>query len=137
MAVIVINTGLSTAVAAMLVIVTLLIWPHLEIFTIPYAAICPLYCNTILANLNSRAYMRPKTSSSFIMPPPTSVMEMNRRDRFTTESNGVVYPLSIFVETTTETDRAVQQEGDDDVSHQEQRSTSLSDKGVFEGGLAL
>ncbi|KIJ43333.1 hypothetical protein M422DRAFT_253537 [Sphaerobolus stellatus SS14] len=81
--------------------------------------------------------MRPRTSSSFVIPPPTSVMEMNRRDRFTTESNGVVYPLSIFVETTTETDRAVQQEGGEDVSQKERRSTSLSDKGVFEGGLAL
>ncbi|KIJ35609.1 hypothetical protein M422DRAFT_262205 [Sphaerobolus stellatus SS14] len=134
MAFIIINTGLSTAVTAILVIVTLIIWPRLEIFTIPYAVICPLYCNTILANLNSRAYMRSKTRSSFMIP-SSSGTNIMRRDMSRADNAGNVYPLSIFIETSMATDYPIQIEVEDEDSLKEHRSNAPADKDTCEGSV--
>ena len=75
MTIVVVNTGVITAIFGILTIVTvrrlpsssraysntvpkLVTLPNTEIYTAAYFPICPLYCNTILANLNVRAYLR-------------------------------------------------------------------------------
>lgn len=40
-------------------------WPQIQIYVSLYFILCPLYCNTLLANLNARAYIR---GESFTTP---------------------------------------------------------------------
>jgi len=58
LSVVIINTGLWTALVALFIILTLVIWPQIQIYVSLYFIVCPLYCNTLLANLNSREYVR-------------------------------------------------------------------------------
>jgi len=86
----VVNTGVITAIFGLLTLFTvcrlslvrtpqedsdaipkLVALPDTQIYTAAYFPICPLYCNTILANLNVRAYLR---SQGPIMELPLSPM---------------------------------------------------------------
>jgi len=53
-----VNTGLWTAVTGILVVALLLAQPENLIWTSPYVALSSLYCNTMLANLNAREFIR-------------------------------------------------------------------------------
>ncbi|KAF7309946.1 hypothetical protein MIND_00367200 [Mycena indigotica] len=53
-----INTGLWTSLCALFVIITMVAFPLKEAWIGLYLMICPLYCNTVLANLNGRNYIR-------------------------------------------------------------------------------
>ncbi|KAJ6569448.1 hypothetical protein B0H19DRAFT_1135515 [Mycena capillaripes] len=58
LAVLVINTGIWTALVALFIIITMVVWPTIQIYVSLYFVLCPLYCNTLLANLNAREYVR-------------------------------------------------------------------------------
>ncbi|KAL7282719.1 hypothetical protein ACG7TL_004193 [Trametes sanguinea] len=53
-----INTGVWTALCALFTIITLAAYPNIQIYVSLNLVICPLYCNTLLANLNARGYIR-------------------------------------------------------------------------------
>jgi hypothetical protein len=53
------NSGIWTALVALSVAITLAAVPLPDlIFPAVYTMLCPLYCNTVLANLNSRKYLK-------------------------------------------------------------------------------
>jgi len=60
LSVLVINTGLWPALVALFVIITMVVWPTIQIYVSLYFVLCPLYCNTLLANLNAREFVRGK-----------------------------------------------------------------------------
>ncbi|KAI0371486.1 hypothetical protein BV20DRAFT_1120534 [Pilatotrama ljubarskyi] len=53
-----INTGVWTALCALFIIITMAAYPNIQVYLSLYFVICPLYCNTLLANLNARGYIR-------------------------------------------------------------------------------
>jgi len=53
-----INTGLWTAVFALLAVIVLQIYPGNVIYVVFAVPLCSVYCNTLLANLNARGYIR-------------------------------------------------------------------------------
>jgi len=53
-----VNTGLSSALFAFLSVILLVVYPTNLIFTALYYPLCTVYCNTILASLNVRSYVR-------------------------------------------------------------------------------
>ncbi|KAI9567068.1 hypothetical protein HD554DRAFT_2270467 [Boletus coccyginus] len=53
-----VNTGTWTAMFAFLSLILLHVFPSNMIYTVFVTPICPIYCNTLLANLNARAYIR-------------------------------------------------------------------------------
>ncbi|KAF8157311.1 hypothetical protein K438DRAFT_1861700 [Mycena galopus ATCC 62051] len=53
-----INTGLWTSLCAIFVIITMVAFPNNFAWVGLYLMICPLYCNTVFANLNGRSYIR-------------------------------------------------------------------------------
>jgi len=57
-AVLTVNTGAWTALCSLFTIITISAFPTSPAFTAVAFLICPLYCNTLLANLNSRGYIR-------------------------------------------------------------------------------
>ncbi|KAJ6498095.1 hypothetical protein C8R47DRAFT_1317885 [Mycena vitilis] len=58
LSVVVVNTGVWTALVALFIIVTMVVWPTIQIYVSLYFVLCPLYCNTLLANLNARQFIR-------------------------------------------------------------------------------
>jgi len=52
-----VNTGIWTAICSLFTIITLTAFPTSPAFTAVAFLICPLYCNTLLANLNCRGYV--------------------------------------------------------------------------------
>ncbi|KAJ6620260.1 hypothetical protein B0H10DRAFT_2022003 [Mycena sp. CBHHK59/15] len=60
LSVLVVNTGLWTALVALFIIITMVVWPAIQIYVSLYFVLCPLYCNTLLANLNAREFVRGK-----------------------------------------------------------------------------
>jgi len=52
------NSGLVTMIAALLTIIFIRVSPNTLIFGLFYWLIAPLYCNSVLANLNSRDFVR-------------------------------------------------------------------------------
>ncbi|PIL37556.1 hypothetical protein GSI_01250 [Ganoderma sinense ZZ0214-1] len=54
----VINTGVWTALCALFTIITLAAYPNVQIYVSLNFVVCPLYCNTLLANLNARGFIR-------------------------------------------------------------------------------
>ncbi|RDB26027.1 hypothetical protein Hypma_006346 [Hypsizygus marmoreus] len=52
-----VNTGVWTAICSLFTIITLSAFPSSPAFTAVAFLICPLYCNTLLANLNCRGYV--------------------------------------------------------------------------------
>ncbi|KAN0088218.1 hypothetical protein V8E55_005275 [Tylopilus felleus] len=53
-----VNTGIWTATFALLSIILLHLFPSNMIYAVFSFPICSVYCNTLLANLNGRAYLR-------------------------------------------------------------------------------
>ncbi|KAJ8489274.1 hypothetical protein ONZ51_g3031 [Trametes cubensis] len=53
-----VNTGLWTSLCALFTIITMAAYPNIQTYVSLYLVICPLYCNTLLANLNARGYIR-------------------------------------------------------------------------------
>ncbi|EIW61539.1 uncharacterized protein TRAVEDRAFT_69872 [Trametes versicolor FP-101664 SS1] len=53
-----INTGMWTSMCALFVIITMAAYPQIQTYVALYLVVCPLYCNTLLANLNGRSYIR-------------------------------------------------------------------------------
>ncbi|KIJ64820.1 hypothetical protein HYDPIDRAFT_28180 [Hydnomerulius pinastri MD-312] len=91
------NSGLWTAVLALLSTVLLVALPSTEIvYAGVYYPLCTLYCNTLLANLNVRSYLRGDDHAYRLPAPPSS-------DRSTGRTNS--FPvLNIAVETSELTD---------------------------------
>ncbi|THU91396.1 hypothetical protein K435DRAFT_968222 [Dendrothele bispora CBS 962.96] len=58
MTVLTINTGVWTAIVSLLTMILLVALPEDPAFTAVSFLMGPLYCNTLLANLNSRGYLR-------------------------------------------------------------------------------
>lgn len=57
-----VNTGSWTALFALLSIIFMHIYPMKMISTVFAIPLCPIYCNTVLANLNARQYIRNTTT---------------------------------------------------------------------------
>jgi len=53
-----VNTGLSSALFAFLSVILLVIFPTDLIFAALYYPLCTVYCNTLLASLNARSFVR-------------------------------------------------------------------------------
>jgi hypothetical protein len=53
-----VNTGLSSTLFALLFLILFLIYPTDLICTALYYPLCTVYCNTLLANLNVRSFVR-------------------------------------------------------------------------------
>ncbi|KAN0088217.1 hypothetical protein V8E55_005274 [Tylopilus felleus] len=53
-----VNTGTWTATFALLSVIFLHVFPSSLIYGVFAIPVCPIYCNTLLANLNARAYLR-------------------------------------------------------------------------------
>ncbi|KAF7357610.1 hypothetical protein MSAN_01357400 [Mycena sanguinolenta] len=112
LSVLVVNTGLWTALVALFIIITasllafhqleyepfrqMVQWPTIQIYVSLYFVLCPLYCNTLLANLNARKFIRgdnlhePRTvsdSNTF-----TLGRRMNKVDTGTMESGADTHP---------------------------------------------
>jgi len=68
--VVVVNTGFLTTVATLLTIVLLKVKPNTLIYAFFNFLISPLYCNSVMANLNSRDYIRGPPAAT------TSAMEL-------------------------------------------------------------
>ncbi|KAF9230599.1 hypothetical protein BU15DRAFT_69060 [Melanogaster broomeanus] len=76
------NTGLWTAILALLSIILLVSLPSTEtLYTGFYYPICSLYCNTLLANLNIRPYLR---GGEQVYPFPVAPTSTNRSTAPTT-----------------------------------------------------
>jgi len=59
------NSGLWTALVATATVITILAIPLPGlIFPALYTLLCPLYCNTVLANLNSRKFLQQSTANA-------------------------------------------------------------------------
>jgi len=56
--VVTVNTGLWTGVVALLIVILSTAYPNDIYYAWPSYVLSPLYCNTLLANLNSRKYIR-------------------------------------------------------------------------------
>ncbi|KIJ67376.1 hypothetical protein HYDPIDRAFT_25836 [Hydnomerulius pinastri MD-312] len=64
-----INTGMWTALFAIVAVIAMLVFKNTFIYAAVYFPLCPLYCNTVLANLNAREVIkqfRPADSMSFL-----------------------------------------------------------------------
>ncbi|KAI9567758.1 hypothetical protein HD554DRAFT_946310 [Boletus coccyginus] len=69
-----VNTGLSSALFALLAVTLLVIYPTDLIFTALYYPLCTVYCNTLLASLNSRSFVRDGIGETQ-KPEPTTTIE--------------------------------------------------------------
>ncbi|KAH7917972.1 hypothetical protein BV22DRAFT_1042060 [Leucogyrophana mollusca] len=58
-----INSGSWTAIFALLMIILYTVFPSNLIYVVGYFPVSSIYCNTLLANLNARAYIRGESSS--------------------------------------------------------------------------
>ncbi|KAH7921854.1 hypothetical protein BV22DRAFT_1131940 [Leucogyrophana mollusca] len=52
-----INTGIWTALFAIFTLITIVVYKGDLIYAALYFPLCPLYCNTVLANLNARTFI--------------------------------------------------------------------------------
>ncbi|KAN0088237.1 hypothetical protein V8E55_005294 [Tylopilus felleus] len=66
LAVIAVNTGIWTATFALLTLIMLHLFPSNLMYTVFGIPICSIYCNTVLANLNARAYLRGDSTTNNI-----------------------------------------------------------------------
>ncbi|KAF8435795.1 hypothetical protein L210DRAFT_3762595 [Boletus edulis BED1] len=99
-----VNTGTWTALFAVLSVVLLRLYPSTFLHALPAIPLCSLYCNTLLANLNARAYVRdgeatpvfdntnPEKQNELVFSSPhqkTTVVAFMDASRFTTAENSV------------------------------------------------
>ncbi|KAF7345937.1 hypothetical protein MVEN_01616000 [Mycena venus] len=75
-----INTGLWTSLCALFVVITMVALPNNFAWVGLYLMICPLYCNTVLANLNGRSYIRGNsTIASYSLGNSDTTREVSRQ----------------------------------------------------------
>jgi len=94
-----INSGLWSAIVALGVVITLVALPSPSLtFGAVYTCLSPIYCNTVLANLNSRNYIR-QTGRNLTTP---SQCLSHPLETFTRELDprNQTNPISIQVDTT-------------------------------------
>ncbi|KAK0481427.1 hypothetical protein IW261DRAFT_1073118 [Armillaria novae-zelandiae] len=58
LSIVIVNTGLWTSVVTLLTLVGLVVWEAQDVYAALSFITCPLYCNTVLANLNTRDYVK-------------------------------------------------------------------------------
>ncbi|KAK0209105.1 hypothetical protein DFS33DRAFT_1272170 [Desarmillaria ectypa] len=58
LSILIVNTGLWTSLVTLLTLLGLVIWEEQDIYAALSFITCPLYCNTLLANLNTRDIIR-------------------------------------------------------------------------------
>ncbi|KAG9313206.1 hypothetical protein JVU11DRAFT_6665 [Chiua virens] len=61
-----VNTGIWPASLALLTIILLHVFPTNIVNYLPYIPLCSVYCNTLLANLNARAYIAGRETTQVI-----------------------------------------------------------------------
>jgi len=79
-----VNSGIWTATFAVLTAVLFSAMPSPFLSTVFGTPVCPLYCNTLLANLNARAYIQGEVnvhSSSTNVRPTFGTLDGNRGDK--------------------------------------------------------
>ncbi|KAF8553199.1 hypothetical protein OG21DRAFT_1510489 [Imleria badia] len=59
-----VNTGIWTALFAVFTFISMLAFKNTLIYAALYFPLCPLYCNTVLANLNAREYLLTDSNAS-------------------------------------------------------------------------
>lgn len=97
------NSGFWTALVALTVVITLSAVPLPDlIFPAVYTMLCPLYCNTVLANLNSRKFLKRAggMSTSTTFPLDTVIRGRQPQTMPSFQSSGI----SIQVDTSMITD---------------------------------
>jgi len=68
-----VNTGLSSALFAFLSVILLVIYPTDLFYSALYLPLCTVYCNTLLANLNVRSFVRGGSEKRQLNPLSTFV----------------------------------------------------------------
>ncbi|PBK76500.1 hypothetical protein ARMSODRAFT_228287 [Armillaria solidipes] len=58
LSIVIVNTGLWTSVVILTTLVGLVVWEAQDVYAALSFITCPLYCNTLLANLNTRDYIQ-------------------------------------------------------------------------------
>ncbi|KAI9458467.1 hypothetical protein HD554DRAFT_2177360 [Boletus coccyginus] len=59
-----INTGIWTAFFAVFTFVAILAFKNTLVYAAAYLPLCPLYCNTVLTNLNARNFLKARSASA-------------------------------------------------------------------------
>ncbi|KAJ7143394.1 hypothetical protein C8R43DRAFT_1015277 [Mycena crocata] len=75
-----VNTGLWTALLAVFCAMTMIAYPQTFVFIGLYMPISALYCNTLLANLNIRQYVRGIGQDVISLVPTATTLEFGARD---------------------------------------------------------
>ncbi|KIK81237.1 hypothetical protein PAXRUDRAFT_832991 [Paxillus rubicundulus Ve08.2h10] len=88
-----INTGIWTALFAVFTFITILAFKNTLIYAALYFPLCPLYCNTVLANLNARELLRSRLVTTEIASDTRDIFPMFATPRNITGTIGVPYPL--------------------------------------------
>ncbi|SJL15707.1 uncharacterized protein ARMOST_19211 [Armillaria ostoyae] len=58
LSIVIVNTGLWTSAIVLIALVGLVVWEVQDVYAAFSFIACPLYCNTLLANLNTRGYIQ-------------------------------------------------------------------------------
>ncbi|KAI0747058.1 hypothetical protein C8Q80DRAFT_1179090 [Daedaleopsis nitida] len=82
--IVVLNTGIWTAGVALAIIIALRIAPALQLYPGLFFNLGPLYCNTLLANLNGRGFIR---GDEYEIDDPTRFRSVFLRNRLKTASS--------------------------------------------------
>ncbi|KAK0466155.1 uncharacterized protein EV420DRAFT_1636753 [Desarmillaria tabescens] len=77
LSILIVNTGLWTSLVTLLTLLGLVIWEEQDIYAALSFITCPLYCNTLLANLNTRDYIRQGIFPSNKGAGTTSVLQLD------------------------------------------------------------
>lgn len=48
-------------------------WPEIQAYVSLYFVLCPVYCNTVLANLNARSFIK---GDDYATPDPSTSLNM-------------------------------------------------------------
>ncbi|KAF8841082.1 hypothetical protein BDN67DRAFT_1047481 [Paxillus ammoniavirescens] len=79
-----INTGVWTALFAIFTFVTIIAFKDTLIYAALYFPLCPLYCNTVLANLNARELLKNRSVAAEVATNTGNVVPMFATPRNTT-----------------------------------------------------
>jgi hypothetical protein len=101
------NSGLWTALVALATVITLVGVPLPDlIFPAVYTMLCPLYCNTVMANLNSRKFLQQSNQKNQSTPSQPGNVALETFSRRAPQKN----VITIQVDTTQATDQDSLQE---------------------------
>ncbi|KIK79895.1 hypothetical protein PAXRUDRAFT_833871 [Paxillus rubicundulus Ve08.2h10] len=79
-----INTGMWTALFAIFTFVTILAFKNTLIYAALYFPLCPLYCNTVLANLNARELLKVRSVAAEVVSGTRNIIPVFATPRNTT-----------------------------------------------------